>query len=109
MGGPVLREREGPISLILYCYSTVIVNRDTIFFRSHRASGFIPAPTEPKTRELVICLDASVSFALTVISMRPSVEEVVDADPAADLAAEEENKLINEVYMSCPPAKVVAC
>jgi len=30
--------------------------------------------------------------------MRPSVEEVVDADPAADLAAEEENKLVNEVH-----------
>lgn len=41
--------------------------------------------------------------------MRPTVEEVVDADPAAELAAEEENKLINEVHLNRPQAKVVAC
>jgi hypothetical protein len=34
--------------------------------------------------------------------MRPNVEEVIDADPAADLAAEEENKLINEVHTNSP-------
>lgn len=41
--------------------------------------------------------------------MRPNMEEVVDADPAAELAAEEENKLINEVHTDRPQAKVVAC
>lgn len=34
--------------------------------------------------------------------MRPNVEEVTDADPAAELAAEEENKLINEVHTDYP-------
>jgi len=41
--------------------------------------------------------------------MRPTVEEVIDADPAAELAAEEENKLINEVHTDHPLAKVTAC
>jgi hypothetical protein len=41
--------------------------------------------------------------------MRPSVEEIPDTDPAAELAAEEENKLINEVHRDYPQAKVVAC
>ena len=41
--------------------------------------------------------------------MRPNVEEVTDADPAAELAAEEENKLINEVYIDHPQAKTAAC
>jgi hypothetical protein len=39
--------------------------------------------------------------------MRPNVEEVIDADPAADLAAEEENKLINEVRVDCPQMKAL--
>jgi len=37
------------------------------------------------------------------------VEEVVDTDPAADLAAEEENKLINEVNIDYPQAEAVGC
>jgi hypothetical protein len=41
--------------------------------------------------------------------MRPIVEEVADADPAADLAAEEENKLINEVNTDYPQAETVGC
>ena len=35
------------------------------------------------------------------------MEEVVDADPAADLAAEEENKVVNEVHDGYPRAKMV--
>jgi len=41
--------------------------------------------------------------------MRPIVEEVADTDPAADLAAEEENKLINEVNIGYPRAEAVGC
>ena len=41
--------------------------------------------------------------------MRPSIEEIPDTDPAAELAAEEENKLINEVHHRYPQAQVVAC
>ena len=41
--------------------------------------------------------------------MRPNVEEVIDADPAADLAAEEENKLINEVHIDHPQIKLATC
>ena len=37
------------------------------------------------------------------------MEEVIDADPAAELAAEEENKLINEVHIDYPRAKEVPC
>lgn len=35
------------------------------------------------------------------------MEEVIDADPAAELAAEEENKLINEVDIDYPQAEAV--
>ena len=35
------------------------------------------------------------------------MEEIAETDPAADLAAEEENKLINEVYIECRRAGVV--
>lgn len=41
--------------------------------------------------------------------MRPSVDEVIEVDPAVDLAAEEENKLINEVHINYPRANAVAC
>lgn len=37
------------------------------------------------------------------------MEEVIDADPAADLAAEEENKLINEVHHRYLQAKPAVC
>ena len=37
------------------------------------------------------------------------MEEVIDTDPAADLAAEEDNKLINEVNVDYPRAEAVGC
>jgi hypothetical protein len=52
-------------------------------------------------------LDASLLAHTT--SMRPNVEEVIDADPAADLAAEEENKLINEVHIDHPQRDLATC
>lgn len=54
---------------------------------------------EPRDR-----LDALLPLT-HLTSMRPNAEEVIEADPAADLAAEEENKLINEVYFHYPQLK----
>ena len=45
MGGPVLKECEGQISLILYCYSVAIVNRETTFSVAIRTSYSALAPT----------------------------------------------------------------
>jgi len=108
-GRPSLDGTRRPISPILYCYSIVIVNRDTIFSVAIRDSYFAPAPTESQMREFVIASTRLSSCIFTVTSMRPTAEEVIDADPAADLAAEEENKLINEVHIDHPHPKEVAC
>ena len=75
-----------------------------------RYAIYLGAKGEPtaRNRNLRDWLDASLSLAHTT-SMRPSVEEAIDADPAADLAAEEENKLINEVDIGYPRVKLAAC